>query len=336
MFRNFRTSRPLTALATLMALGTTGCNIVEIGPLDFSNIEIDLDLPDEKENGKLVKKLTDRQPEPFYLLAGGATYMLTWDAILAEMTINTGIIGNTHDENGDSFRFRRDDPEGGVGIKILLEDFDGTRIFADALLDAADLDSEQSGPFKSYTGTGSEFDIERTDIKLSVVEPGEAILGLEYATFGSWSTERVNKFEGGFFFSGVPTKESGMPKTGMANYDGLTIGTLLEAESKTRSSLEGDMALAVNFADGSVDGDFTSMMKTAEDGAVTPWRDFSMSASINAGTDNFSGTTATNDGLLSGQAEGAFFGPGAAEVAGAWTLSGDGEIALGSFGGGQE
>lgn len=336
MFRNSRISRPLTVLLTVMALGVSGCaggtresfegdlieTIMAILYFGSSTPAPGAEEPDIN--------LVDRRTETFSLQAGGAMQV----TIKEDDSHRNLIFNNTEDSHSDVFilaEFVRSDQRDEAGLNIHFEwgpaELDPGNVFSfDQNFGPEDLDSEQNGPFKSYSRAGDKF---------FAVEPGEVILNLQYATFGGWSSDNADNLQTGFFFSGIPTGSASKPTTGAANYAGLTIGSLSDSENNI-SALEGYMTLAVNFADGSVDGDFTGMMKTADDGTVTSWRDFSMDANINTGTDNFSGTTNTNDGLLSGKAEGAFFGPGAAEVAGAWTLAGDGEIAIGSFGGGQD
>lgn len=329
MSRQCNTSPPLGALFALMALGAGGCNVAPDlqGGFDFSA----LPTPAESQTaaGEVLVNLTQRQSEAFRLKAGGAAYKLNLDT----GELFTFIYDDTH---GDASEFIRDDGRDSVAISVGFNIDLDTDKFITFLqtFESNDLDAEQTRPFKSYTDSFAGSDSEVV-FKMSVVEPGEAILDLQYATFGSWSEERGGMRQGGFFYSGVPTTAASMPKSGSASYAGLTIGTVIDVDSNV-SSLEGDMALAVNFADGSVNGDFTNMMQTAADGTTSAWRDFSMTASINLGSDNFTGTTATNDGLLSGLAEGAFYGPGAAEVAGAWTLAGAGETAVGGFGGGKK
>lgn len=336
MFRNSRTSRSLTALVALMALSVGGCaggGSDRDTPDLIESIILSLDAlsEDPLENGESITTLVGEQTVGFALLAGGAVYRINKE----DGTLDTQIFDNTDDSEDVRASYYRFDDIDQTGLWLYLAQEDGSTIQLEVAVKPRDREFIQSAPFTSYRDSLESYDGTITYQKFAVVDPLEPILGLEYATFGSWSEERGNMFEAGFFFSGVPTKDAGMPTTGSASYTGLTVGAVIDANLNV-SSLAGDMALAVNFADGSVDGEFTSMMKTADDGTSSQWRDFSMTASINASTDSFTGTTSTNDGLLSGDAEGAFFGPGAAEVAGAWTLSGDGEFALGSFGGGKD
>lgn len=238
----------------------------------------------------------------------------------------------------------RNDPEGTYTISGAADVSPSRHITFNYTFSAENMDAGDSlSPFNSI----SEVDAIDVPHTLSWVKPNEPVLGLTYSTFGGWTKiwpmEEGTSFLGGYFFTGIRTAPASMPKTGSARYSGLTVGTMIDANF-ARYSLEGDMALAVEFAGGSVDGNFTDMMKTSADGIAEPWRDFTLSGSITTetslydgitGARNFSGITNTNDGLLSGNAEGAFFGPGAAEVGGAWTLAGDGETAIGSFGGGK-
>jgi hypothetical protein len=63
--------------------------------------------------------------------------------------------------------------------------------------------------------------------------------------------------------------------------------------------------------------------------AATAWRDFTTTGTIYG--NQFSGPAATKDGKLTGGAAGGFYGPGAAEVGGAYQMLGSGERAVGGF-----
>jgi transferrin binding protein len=163
---------------------------------------------------------------------------------------------------------------------------------------------------------------------------------LNYAVLGEWWTfsapfvpQSITEFAFGY-----ETPVSAMPVTGTAAFSGVAFGTLF-TPGDTQVSLfllHGNAALSVDFASGEITGGFTQMTaqgpwaQQAGWGTWAPWNDVSVSASIAAGTNKFTGTTAAASnpqsaaslsGSATGSINGAFYGPTAQELGAIWTLS---------------
>jgi hypothetical protein len=128
-----------------------------------------------------------------------------------------------------------------------------------------------------------------------------------------------------------------MPTTGTATYSqtGGVGGTTFapSANGVVAATVSGDANLTANFGTGVVTGNFTNM-SAYNSGAFTPWNNVSVNASISAGSNLISGSTAATSapsgnfalkGNASGHINGGFYGPNANELGAVWTLSnGDG------------
>ncbi len=128
-----------------------------------------------------------------------------------------------------------------------------------------------------------------------------------------------------------------IPTSGTATYSqtGGVGGTTFAPSGNgvVAATVSGDANLTANFATGAVTGSFTNM-SAYNTGTFTPWNDVSVNASIAAGTNQFSGSTATTSapggnfalkGNAAGHINGSFYGPNANELGAVWTLSnGDG------------
>ncbi|WP_120078175.1 transferrin-binding protein-like solute binding protein [Aurantiacibacter odishensis] len=127
---------------------------------------------------------------------------------------------------------------------------------------------------------------------------------------------------------GIVTPVGEVPTTGSADYEVRLYGTT--AFSDTALPSRGDGLLTVNFASGAITG--TGEVSTLNGGSVTqidPWR---VQASISAANKTFSGLFAvTSFTGGTGSIQGQFYGPGAAELGGAYSFNpgGGGPIYLG-------
>src|SRR5207302_2086472 len=171
------------------------------------------------------------------------------------------------------------------------------------------------------------------------------IIGLSYVALGE---EWLNSVQPGntgapqsytFYTFGYETPASAVPTTGTAVFSGTAqrsefapVGNQIAAVG-----LSGDASLSVDFAAGKLTGAFTQMKSynytpgTPYSGVwYLPWNDVSLSASIAAGTNKFSGTTAATSNpqsayslptSVTGYVTGAFYGPNAQELGAIWTLS---------------
>lgn len=164
--------------------------------------------------------------------------------------------------------------------------------------------------------------------------------GLSYTGFGAWANSDVVthvQTSAGYFVYGFETPFSAMPAAGTATYSqtGGVGGTAFvpSGNSVAAATLSGDANLTANFGTGAVSGNFTNM-SAYNSNAFTPWNNVSVSASISAGTNVFSGSTAATSapggnfalkGNAAGNINGGFYGPNANELGAVWTLSnGDG------------
>jgi hypothetical protein len=173
--------------------------------------------------------------------------------------------------------------------------------------------------------------------------------GLSYVEFGAWL--RADYASGipsyaSYFAFGYETPSAAMPSSGSATYSdaGGVQGSVFVSNGTAVSSgiVSGGVSLNANFSSGTVTGSFTNMNVYTR-ATAAPWNDVSVSASIAAGTNSFSGSTATTSapgGQLSlkngaaGHIDGAFYGPNAENLGAVWTLSnGDGTgSAIGTVG----
>ena len=173
--------------------------------------------------------------------------------------------------------------------------------------------------------------------------------GLSYVEFGAWL--RADYSTGipayaSYFGFGYETPSAAMPSSGTATYadaGGVQGSVFVSIGSAVSSGIvSGGVSLTANFSSGAITGSFSNMHVYTRTTAA-PWNDVSVSASIAAGTNSFSGSTATTSapgGQLSlkngaaGHIDGAFYGPNAENLGAVWTLSnGDGTgSAIGTVG----
>jgi hypothetical protein len=197
-----------------------------------------------------------------------------------------------------------------------------------------------------------------TPLVAPTVQPGGA---LDYVQFGGWSVTNQPggdpiRFVQGVF--GYETPAASMPTSGTATYSsstGTNGGTIFAANGNAIATLVGgNVALSVNFATGQISGALQNLVafESAGDGWTVPWYDIPITASIAAGTNKFSGTTAVGptstpltgychgcalpvsaslSGSATGSVNGAFYGPAAQNLGAVWSIGGTNLFALGSF-----
>lgn len=164
----------------------------------------------------------------------------------------------------------------------------------------------------------------------------EQALILNYMTYGGWIGEQQTNGDlpVGWIAFGVDTASADMPSTGSATFNGVTEGMMVN--SSNAYILDGKVAIQANFATGGVEATFSNMRRFSLSGVyLGAWRDFSGSLSIASGTNRYAGTANTNDAVLSGSIEGAFYGAAGSsptETGGVWELSNGTEDAIGAFG----
>lgn len=215
-------------------------------------------------------------------------------------------------------------------LSVIHNEFNYTQTFGPGDIDNLGSDST----FRVYRVDNGGGDV----TELALLIPGDPVYGLSYVTLGVWNSVTADpdvELSFGSTFFGILSKPNQVPRAGAATYTGLTLGHL--DMDDTLFSLTGDVQVDVDFVTRDVTGTFTNMIReNTVTGDLSAWRDFSATASIpSVNNPLFIGTTTTPDSLLSGQFNGGFFGPGAAEIGGWWNLRGAGETAVGGFVAGQ-
>jgi hypothetical protein len=166
-------------------------------------------------------------------------------------------------------------------------------------------------------------------------KPGADGLGLEYTTYGNWGDRRNSEVKTGFVVFGVRTPAGSVPKIGSASYTGSTVGFVVDRVRGRTSLLKGDAILIADFSTGKVTGELNNMQVRYNPPVAEPWKTIALDTTISGNT--FAGTAREKDpvepGALAGTVNGGFFGPAAQEIGGGWTVSGPGEIAIGTFAG---
>ncbi|MEW5789860.1 MAG: factor H binding protein domain-containing protein, partial [Pseudomonadota bacterium] len=175
------------------------------------------------------------------------------------------------------------------------------------------LDDWNNGVFRSFWTSELETDSSQFD----------------YSAWGYWydfNGDTGEYFEG-YWVAGQLTPAANIPASGSAAYTGGVVGI-----TENFAYLEGSMNWTVNFASRTVSGTFDNLVYAGTDSVWLSQVDANggWSAGSNAVSATLSGAN-----VVSGTAKGAFYGPNAEELGGAWQIkksSGDGyENAAGIF-----
>jgi C-lobe and N-lobe beta barrels of Tf-binding protein B len=137
-----------------------------------------------------------------------------------------------------------------------------------------------------------------------------------------------------YYGFGFETPATAVPTTGAANFAGYAEGYVYSSTGGKNNGayVQGNAALSVNFSSGAITGALTNMKATSLEftNLGSPWNDVSLSASIAAGTNKFSGSTAVTStpqapmslsGTATGHIDGGFYGPAAQNIGAVWSLS---------------
>ncbi len=168
--------------------------------------------------------------------------------------------------------------------------------------------------------------------------------GLDYTRYGNWAAFSVSNnvstlIGGGAFVGGYQTPTANLPAAGSASYTGTS--RILWGGPGNSAVGTGEASVTANFGTGSVNGTMTNFALADETGFHDVFNDLGFTAQLAPGQNSFAGTvsvTSAPGGLFSlpmgstGSLSGLFFGPGAQEVGGVWTLTGATGRAIGSFG----
>lgn len=158
---------------------------------------------------------------------------------------------------------------------------------------------------------------------------------LSYARFGYWvdlalSTPN-NIVNYTYFAAGVQTPALSMPSSGTATYAGTTIGKMID-NANTSFDFFGKVNLQANFGvSPTISGSVHSLTASP---SAPPITSISLNSVAISGNQIMGGTTSAVGGLT-GQWNGRFYGPGAEEVAGSYTIGGGTLQGWGSFGAGR-
>jgi len=189
-----------------------------------------------------------------------------------------------------------------------------------------------------------------------------ALAHTDYMALGAWSYTPANGTQAylGQIVFGYSTAASDVPTVGTATYTGTAgaatgvhgayavpsgTGTILGG------TLSGDVSMTVDFANNTASGAFTNMVATSTQGAALPWNNIALSGKLQRDTVGSSVSGVTRAGVppnanvasfssgASGSFTSAFFGPGAKELGGSWSVfdapSSGGKAAYGTFGAGK-
>jgi hypothetical protein len=181
---------------------------------------------------------------------------------------------------------------------------------------------------------------------------GDAIaFGLSYVALGGWGQwDWGNLLENplksfGVFAFGYETPVQALPTTGTAVFNGVALGTAFTPVGTDIRATDviADAAFSVDFASGRIAGAFTRGSYLGV-GRWEPWNDVSVSATIAAGSNKFSGTTSVTtapggtfalSGAATGSINGGFYGPTAENLGALWTLSDGKTTAVGGVAAGR-
>ena len=148
-------------------------------------------------------------------------------------------------------------------------------------------------------------------------------LGFNYQSFGVWNIPRDQFQLGGFsaWSNGQPTPASAVPGSGSARFTGNLIGIYGAPSSSGGSTARANVVLDANFSSRSLG--FASS-NTTLNGSAASRLDLNGTLTYAPGSSSFAGTLRSADGTLSGAASGAFYGPGAEEAGGKFSLKSGG------------
>jgi len=170
-------------------------------------------------------------------------------------------------------------------------------------------------------------------VSAKMLIPGDAS-GFLYTSYGVWNEHLTScffstcgsSFFADAFYFGSPTRDSAMPRSGSATFNG-TMDGYHSRFTQDVTALTGDATLVANFGSGAVNGSFHDITARPILGeGVDSFGDIQVSASISG--NELRGTVAGGGGR--GRINGQFFGPSAREVGGAFRMTGNGQT-IGSF-----
>ena len=175
-----------------------------------------------------------------------------------------------------------------------------------------------------------------TDVLTLIVPRTSGGVPLSYTLIGTWATNLASgtpTYRIGI--GGAPTQASDVPRTGTASYSVGVGGAAIENGTSYDLAANSTGTFSANFGNSTVS---TTLNLIGVQGSNTPvsFGSFNGSGTISSTGPGFTGTftgTAYNAFPVSGLLSGAFFGPQAAEMGYAYTLSAGGFSAVGAVAG---
>ncbi len=168
--------------------------------------------------------------------------------------------------------------------------------------------------FGSSAGPG-ELPAEVVADRLSGETEAEPLGTYSYLSWGRWNdgagvTDSI--YVNSPWIAGSLTPAAGIPAAGSAVYNGGLMGKL--DENGTISAIGGTTSLTADFSNRTLNGTFNMTKDNAA------WKTAGLTGDWGAGTNSINGRLLTSDNMMSGAVKGAFFGPAAEQVGGAWSL----------------
>lgn len=164
------------------------------------------------------------------------------------------------------------------------------------------------------------------DFVLAKPGAGNPTLALTYASYGAWQKIADNganlDVSTAFFTYGLATSPASMPKTGSATYQTVIDGQYGDATGVY--TLSGSSGFAANFATGAVRFDMSPVGRNVVDGRTKAFGNLELNGTINTPNQFYKGNEfeAASDirAEYSATLHGFFYGPGAAEMGGAFLM----------------
>jgi hypothetical protein len=169
---------------------------------------------------------------------------------------------------------------------------------------------------------------------MAVVAVDPVIAGWNYQSLGIWGTDfGPAAWTFGAISAGSPTSGPAVPTTGSAVFNGLAVGMYFDAAG-TPYATSAKMSANANFGSRSIQFS-TSETTLTKNKVDTLNNNLNLSGTLTyaPGVNSFSGSLQTSNSQLNGQGAGRFYGPGAEEMGGVYSLS-DGGVnrMFGGFG----
>lgn len=167
---------------------------------------------------------------------------------------------------------------------------------------------------------------------IAIIDP--TVLGWNYQTFGVWARDlSPTTYDTGAISAGNVTPGSAVPLAGTALFNGLATGFYVN-NLQSLFATAANMTANVDFAARTVGFATTGTVVVSATGGPAVGNaslDLAGTLSYPAGTNQFTGTVTAVG--LSGAANGRFYGPGAEEIGGIYSLTGAAGNMIGGFGG---